>query len=104
MRLDARLLRALLIAIAAVVAAAAPAAFVYFGIQPVPTMIYPLIVGALPLLTRSAHAMRILALVASALMAVLVVLGALSVGHLFIPSLVLLLLTGLAAREPADTP
>jgi hypothetical protein len=96
--------RARILAIAAFIAAAAPAAFVYFAIQPVPTMLYPLIVGALPLLARSAHAMRILALTASALMFVLVVLGALSVGHLFIPSLLLLLLTGLAAREPADTP
>jgi hypothetical protein len=92
-----------LLAIAAFLAAAVPAAYVYFGVQPVATMIYPVLVGALPLASRSAYFMRVLALVASALMAVLVILGALSVGFLFVPSLVLLLLTALAARQLSDS-
>ena len=96
------LMRARLLAAAAFLAAAVPAAYVYFGVQPVGTMLYPVLVGALSLAPGSAYLTRLLALVASALMAVFVVLGALSVGYLFVPSLGLLLLTALAARQPTD--
>ena len=85
-------------------AAAIPAALVYFGIESVPTMLFPVVVAALPLFSTNSSRIRALCLLAASLMSVFVVLGMLTVGMFFLPSVLLLLVAALLARTSQRAP
>jgi hypothetical protein len=87
----------------AVVAAVIPAALVVLGVEAVPTMLIPVLVSAMPLLGRTPTIVRRLSLVATMLMTVFVLLGGFSVGFLFVPSLVALMVAVLVANESPAT-
>jgi hypothetical protein len=83
----------------AIVAAIVPASLVYALIQPVPTMIIPIALAAMPLLGRTVASFRALSFCAAALLMICVLLGGFSVGLLFVPASLAALCAGLLARR-----
>ena len=79
------------------IAAIVPAALVYFGFQPVPTMIIPPAIAAMPFLGRTASRFQVLSFTSGVLLVIFAVLGGFSVGFFFIPSALAVLLAGVVA-------
>lgn len=84
-----------------VVAAILPALLVVLRVEPVPTMIVPVVLAALPLAARRRFSLQVLSLLCGLLLVVFVILGGFSVGFLFAPSALAVLVAGLLARESA---
>jgi len=94
------LLSARIVASLALIAAVVAAAYVFWWVQPVKTMLIPVIIAAVPFLGIDRRRVRGLSYAAALLMTALVFLGGFSVGVLFAPSALLLLAAALVAREP----
>ena len=74
----------------ALVCAGVAAALVYFGVEAEPIMALPVIITMLPFIARSFRQARVLRITSVVLLGTFAVLGILSVGFLFLPSVIAL--------------
>lgn len=71
---------------------AAASLFVASAIQPVPTLIFPVLVSAMPLAARTQRAVVTLRWTATGLLLAFVLLGLMTVGVFFLPALLAMVL------------
>ena len=83
-----------------IVAAVAPAALVVLGVEAVPTMIVPVALAIFPLFARTAAPLQLLSFVCGVLLTVFAWLAGFSVGVLFLPSAVAVLIAGMLTPKP----
>jgi hypothetical protein len=89
-------------AVFAAAAAVLASCLVALGLQRTPVLILPVILASLPLLARSDGALRALTFVALIGVGLYVLLGAMTIGFLYVPSFVALLVAADVVRQQSD--
>lgn len=71
----------------------------YFGAQRVATLFAPIVVSALPIVARNQRQGMVLRLLSTVLLLIWVILGSASVGYLYLPALIAMLIAFVGARK-----
>ena len=83
-----------------VVAAVVPAVLVVLGVEAVPMVLVPVVLAIIPMFAGKAAHLQLMCFVCGVLLTVFVWLAGFSVGVLFLPSAVAVLMAGLLTPKP----